>query len=60
MSEAKTNMNEAKTKYNKKCKSRIITFYLHERDLYEYSKTINFQKRVKDVLKEDILKGGDK
>ena len=53
-------MNEAKTKYNKKCKSRIVTFYLHEHDLYEYSKKINFQKRVKDVLKEDILKGGDK
>lgn len=59
------NMNEAKTKYNKKCKSRIVTFYLHERELWEYSKRINFQKRIKDILKEDILKdvikkGGDK
>ena len=44
-------MNEAKTKYNKKCKSRIITFYLHEGDLYEFSKKINFQKEVKGFLK---------
>ena len=50
-------MNEAKTKYNKKCKSRIITFYLHESDLYEFSKSINFQKEVKDFLKR---KRGDK
>lgn len=53
-------MNEAKTKYNKKCKSRIVTFYLYERDLWEYSKRINFQKRIKDILKEDMFKGGDK
>lgn len=52
------NTKEAKAKYNKKCKSRIVTFYIHERELYEFSKQINFQKEVKDFLRK--RKGGDK
>lgn len=43
-------MNKAKRNYKSKCKSRNIDFYLHEQDLYEFSKTINFQKFVKDML----------
>lgn len=58
------NTKEAKAKYNKKCKSRIVTFYIHERELYEFSKKINFQKEVKDFLRRfkryDENKGGDK
>lgn len=48
---AKGNMNEAKRNYKKKCKTRNIDFYLHENDLYEFSKSINFQKEVKDFLR---------
>jgi len=44
-------MNETKKKYKKKCKSRIITFYIHEEDLYKISKEINFQACVKRMLK---------
>lgn len=43
-------MNEAKKQYQKKCKSRTIDFYLHEKELYDFTKTINFQKFVKDML----------
>lgn len=45
-------MNDAKRKYAKKCKTREITFYLHEVELYNFSKTINFSKFVKTALKE--------
>lgn len=44
-------MNKAKRKYKSKCKSRNIDFYLHEQDLYNFSKTINFQAFVKLCLK---------
>lgn len=47
-------MNKAKRKYAKKCKSRIITFYLNEVELYNFSKTINFQQFVKLCLKCEI------
>lgn len=43
-------MNKTKKKYKNKCKSRTIDFYLHEEDLYEFSKRINFQKEVKNFL----------
>ena len=44
-------INQAKKTYKKKCKSRIIDFYLHEQPLYEFSKRINFTKFVKEMLK---------
>lgn len=44
-------MNETKRNYKNKCKSRIIDFYLHEENLYNFSKTINFQAFVKLCLK---------
>lgn len=44
-------MNDAKLNYKKKCKSRKVDFYLHEEDLYKFSKQINFNKFVKDMLK---------
>ena len=47
-------MNKAKRNYKNKCKSRIIDFYLHEQDLYNFSKTINFNKFVKNALKEAL------
>ena len=44
-------MNKAKANYKKKCKSRKVDFYIHEADLYAFSKTINFNKEVKDFLR---------
>lgn len=43
-------MNKAKTNYKRKCKSRKVDFYLHEEDLYNFSKSINFQAFVKNAL----------
>ena len=44
-------MNATKKKYQRKCKSKVITFYLHEQDLLEFANSINFQKEVKDFLR---------
>lgn len=49
-------MNKAKKNYKNKCKRRNIDFYLHEQDLYNFSKTINFQAYVKLWLKWEMLK----
>lgn len=53
-------MTETKRKYAKKCKTREITFYLHEIPLYNFSKTINFSKFVKDNLRKEALKNGNR
>lgn len=47
-------MNETKRNYNKKCKQRLITFYLHEQKLYDFSKKLNFQKFTKEQLKKKM------
>ena len=44
-------MNKAKQNYKSKCKKREVVFYIKDNDLYEKSKTINFQKFVKDCLR---------
>ena len=49
-------MKESKKRYQKKLKSKLVTFYLHEGNLYEYAQTINFSKFVKQSLKE-AMKG---
>ena len=60
MNERKENkrpMNKAKRNYKNKCKSRNIDFYLHEQDLYNFSKTINFNKFVKNALRNALQYG---
>lgn len=52
-------MKESKRKYQKKLKSKLITFYLHEESLYRYAKTINFSRFVKEALKE-AMKGNNR
>lgn len=47
-------MKQAKVNYKKKCKSRKVDFYLHDQDLYNFSKSINFNKFVKNTLKEAL------
>ena len=49
-------MKESKRKYQKKLKSKLVTFYLHEDSLYQYAKTINFSRFVKQALIE-AMKG---
>lgn len=44
-------MNEAKKKYQKSCKSKVITFYKHEEDLLAFANSINFQAFVKNALR---------
>ena len=45
-------LKRAQRTYKKKLKIREVTFYLHEIELYNFSKTINFNVLVKDALKE--------
>lgn len=46
-------MNNTKKRYKKKCKRRYVDFYIKDERLYNYSKIINFQKLVKDALRQD-------
>lgn len=48
---------ENKKKYRKKCHQRVVTFHLCDNEIYEFSKTINFTKFVKNCLKKKL---GDK
>ena len=52
-------MNETKRRYKRKCGRRTIDFALHENDLYEFSKQINFAKVVKATLKS-LMEGKSK
>ena len=45
-------MNEAKRRYKKSCKTKVITFYKKDKDLLDFINKINFQKVVKDYLKD--------
>lgn len=45
-------MNETKKNYKKKVKQKIITFYKHDAELLAFANSINFQKTVKDYLKQ--------
>lgn len=49
---ARYNMNIAKKRYKAKCKRKYVTFYPKEAKLYELANSVNFQKLVKDKLKE--------
>lgn len=51
-------MNEAKKKYKAKIKSRKVDFYLCDEEIYLLSKSINFNKFVKDKLEELLKEGG--
>ena len=47
-------MNNAKSNYKKKCKSKVITFYLHDEDILNFANNINFQKFVKHCLRRGL------
>lgn len=44
-------MNKSKKIYEKKIKRKVVKFYIHEKQLYEFANTINFQKLCKDALR---------
>lgn len=44
-------MNKSKKDYEKKIKRKVVKFYIHEKELYEYANSINFQKLCKDALR---------
>lgn len=44
-------MNKAKQNYKSKCKKREVAFYIKDNELYEKSKTFNFQQFVKNCLR---------
>ena len=44
-------MNKSKKDYEKKIKRKVVKFYIHEKQLYEFANTINFQKLCKDALR---------
>ena len=44
-------MKEAKKRYAKACKQKVITFYKCDSELLAIANSINFQKEVKDYLR---------
>lgn len=44
-------MNKAKRNYKSKCKKREVVFYIKDIELYKSSKIMNFQKFVKNCLR---------
>ncbi len=49
-------MKESKRKYQKSCKSKVVTFYKKDAMLLSIANKINFQAFVKDALKK-LMKG---
>ena len=48
--------NEAKKKYARKCKQKVVTFYKCDEELLAFASSINFQRYVKACLRFSILK----
>ena len=48
--------NEAKKKYARKCKQKVVTFYKCDEELLAFASSINFQAYVKQCLRYSILK----
>lgn len=49
-------MINAKKKYAKTCKQKIVTFYKCDNELLAFASKINFQKFVKQCLRIALLK----
>lgn len=50
-------MNKYKQKYGKKCKVKVVTFYIKDQALLDFANTLNFQAFVKDALRDAIKRG---
>lgn len=48
--------NEAKKKYARKCKQKVVTFYKCDEELLKFASSINFQRYVKACLRFTIMK----
>ena len=51
-------MKESKKKYQKSCKSKVVTFYKKDAILLDIANQINFQAFVKDALKRLLKERG--
>ena len=47
-------MNKYKTKYNKKCTTKTVTFYIKDMTILNFANSINFQKFVKEALLKEM------
>ena len=47
-------MENAKSRYKKKVKTKLVVFYLHDADLYKYACSINFNRFVKTQLRKEM------
>ena len=47
-------MNKYKTKYNKKCTTKTVTFYIKDIEILNFANNINFQKFVKEALLKEM------
>ena len=47
-------MNKYKTKYNKKCSTKTVTFYIKDKKILNFANSINFQKFVKEALLNEM------
>ena len=47
-------MNKYKTKYNKKCTTKAVTFYIKDMAILNFANSINFQKFVKEALLKEM------
>ena len=47
-------MNKYKTKYNKKCTTKTVTFYIKDMAILNFANSINFQKFVKEALLKEM------
>ena len=54
-------MNESTKKYAKKCKQKVVTFYMKDEELLKFASSLNFQFFVKDFLKGcmEMVRSGD-
>lgn len=47
-------MNKAKKNYQKQCTMKTVTFYKKDAEILKYANCINFQKFVKEALKDQL------
>lgn len=47
-------MNKYKIKYNKKCMTKTVTFYIKDKKILKFANSINFQKFVKEALLKEM------
>ena len=47
-------MNKYKTKYNKKCTTKTVTFYIKDMKILNFANSITFQKFANEALLQEM------